>query len=248
MSTGSFERIEKKRPSVFWWVLFHLVAIALAVVSWVTCLFLFNYPERPRNYEWLRTLGRLAPITSFLPLEAPEGTGADPIALYDKYSRLGPPQLEALNLYLRRSYLTNYSSARFNTYVEGSYRVISSRPLRAGDFFYPGLVITLQGYVDLEELDEPTPYPVFIDLMLPLSEESQSAPFEPGTPFPLKKIDHRAAVLNVSKSFFRDEPAYHLTAVPLSYKNYLDAEKKPLPLKVPDPLNLIAPIPPTSLK
>ena len=50
--------IIRKRPPIFWWILANLLAGAFAVASWTVCLYVFNFPERARNYELLRKLER----------------------------------------------------------------------------------------------------------------------------------------------------------------------------------------------
>lgn len=208
------------------------------MLSWTTCLYLFNYPERPRNYDWLRKLGRLEPIKPFPALEAPTGSAADPRALYEKYAPLDDKQLAALNLYLLRNYVTNYKEVRFTTYLEGDFRILSSRSLTGEDFFQPGILLSLQGQVALEEIGETGPYPIFVDLLLPVPESFYDSSFEPGHLLTFRKITHRAAVLHVSQTEYKGEPAYRLTAIPLSYENYQTGDQKPLPLAAPDPLNL----------
>src|SRR5690606_10096157 len=60
-----------RKPHFYWWTLANVVAACLAILSWVLCLHVFGHPEIPRNYEWLKMLGRADPAVGFSLQEAP---------------------------------------------------------------------------------------------------------------------------------------------------------------------------------
>ena len=244
------EAPRKKRPSIFWWTLAHLLAIAFAAAAWTTCLYVFNYPEKPGNYEILRKLGRLTPVTAFAPLEAPEGSGADPEDLYKRFFPQAPDDLAALNLQFRRNYIRNYrdTDPRFTIYVEGEFQVESIKPLSPTDFFHPGLRVRAQARVRPDELSEPGPYPVFLDLLLPGPNSPENPPFAEEDLIRLEHISHRATLLHAARTNIAGEPAILATTVPLAYANYRASDGSTLPLSAPASLNLSASIEATSDK
>ena len=231
-----------KRASIFWWSLAHLLVISFAVTSWVSCLYIFNYPEKPENYEILRKLGRLPAVTSFDPLSAPEGNPANPKTLYKKFFPQDPEALDGLNLQFRRGYIRNYhrSDPRFTIYIEGDFLVESVAPLETQDFFHPGLRVRAQALVRPDELSEPAPYPVWIDLLLPTAAPPSGDLMPIGEPLSLEHINHRIAILHAAKTTLADEPAVLVTAVPLAYKNIKSTAGRTLPLAPPGALNLEA--------
>ena len=81
---------KKRAPAYYWWTLANVLALCLAVISWLMCLHVFKHPELPRNYEILRKLGRTAPPQPLTEMEAPPGEAADPRAFYRRYAGLSP--------------------------------------------------------------------------------------------------------------------------------------------------------------
>ena len=241
--SDDFKKFIKRRPPWFWWTLAHLLAGAFAVASWSFCLFLFSLPERTWNYETLRKLGRITPVTDYDPIEAPEGASADPQGLLARFYSLDNEQLEAHNLHYKRNYITNFAKPEVVHYVEGSYRLTGTRALTEEDFFHPGLVSRLEAVVRTDELGEPSPYPVILELLLPLKPSPDVELFSVGHQFDLKFLDHRALILHALRTGTEKEPGLCLTVVPLSFENYLDPEGNPLPLTAPDPLRVAAPFP-----
>ena len=238
-----FKEFIKKRPRWFWWTLAHLLAGAFAAASWSFCLFLFSLPERTWNYETLRKLGRITPVKTYDPIEAPEGTSADPQGLLARYYTLDQEQLQAHNLHYKRNYITNFAKPEVVHYVEGSYRVTGLRPLTGEDFFHPGLVARLEAMVRTDELADPSPYPVILELLLPFESSPGAGPFSSGHQFDLRFLDHRALILHAVRTGSEKEPGLCLTVVPLAFENYFDQEGNALPLAPPEPLRVAAPFP-----
>ena len=243
MAKGDLKKFIKRRPPWFWWVLANLLAAALAVASWSICLHLFNFPERPANYNLLRKLKRLTPVASYDPLEAPDGSSANEEELLTRFYSLDREQLAAHNWHFKRNYITNFQDPHAVTYVEGTYRLTHARSLTPTDFFHPGLALRVQAIVQTDELARPSPYPVILEVLLPTDGEPDRTFYPEGHTFELKKIDHRAAVLHAARIGSANEPTVCLTVVPLAFSNYLDSEGNPLPLSAPDPLNVTATFP-----
>lgn len=236
----------RKRPSIFWWTLANLIAAAFAIVSWTTCLYIFNFPEKTANYELLRKLKRLPPVQSFTPKESPEGDPATPKVAFKRFFPIEDKALTALNAKLKRNYLTNFKDGKFVIYVEGDYRVTHLRPLTPTDFFEPGIAVRAQAFVApdaLNELTEPTDYPVVLEILLPLGRKGGQPPFKVGDIVKFNMTTHRTAVLHVTRHGSKEDPLICLTVVPLAYENHQASDGTPLALAPPDPLNLIAPFP-----
>lgn len=237
----------RRRPPIFWWVLANLLAGAFAVVSWTTCLYIFNYPEKPANYELMRKLKRLPPVAEFTPLDSPEGDPANPPAAFRKFFSIESKALSALNTRLRRNYIANFKNAKFVTYIEGDYRVTHLRKLTPDDFFHPGVVVRAQAFVQPDEdneLNAPTDYPVALELLLPTADDTPpESLYETGDTITLTESAHRAYVLHATNLGSREEPLISVTVVPLAYENYRDADGNPLPLSPPDPVRIDAPLP-----
>ena len=177
-------------------------------------------------------------MVAYDPLEAPEGTSSDPQGLLSKFYALDEEVLEAYNMHYKRNYITNFTKPEVVHYVEGSYRLTATRPLTGRDFFSPGVAARLEAIVQTDELGEPSPYPVIIELLLPLKSPTNEALFPEGQSFDLKFLEHRALILHAERSGTANEPKVCLTVVPLAFENYLDPEGNPLPLSAPR-LNLL---------
>lgn len=243
MAKGELKKFIKRRPPWFWWALANLLAAAFVVASWSTCLYLFDFPERPANYELLRKIKRIAPVVSYDYPDAPDGASGDPKDLLNKFYALDEKQLAAHNRYFLRNFITNFKKAKVVNYVEGSYRVTHSRALTSQDFFPRGLVVRAQATVQTDELNEPSPYPVILEILFPLRESSDPTPFPVGHQFDFKYVDHRAYILHAAKIGSHNEPMICLTIVPLTHQNYRTPQGGALPLADPDPLNLRAQFP-----
>lgn len=243
MAKGDLKKFIKRRPSWFWWTLAQLLAAAFVIASWSTCLFLFNFPERPTNYNLLRKLKRLTPVVSYEPLEAPDGASGDAQELLTKFYPLEKEQLAAHNRHFKRNYITNFLKPEVVNYVEGTYRVTHTRPLTEDDFFHPGLAVRAQAIVQTDELNEANLYPVILELLFPLRNAPTGPVFPKDHLFQFKYLDHRALILHIAKLGSEREPILCLTIVPLAFPNYKKADDTPLPLADPDPLNVAATFP-----
>ena len=93
-----------------------------------------------------------------------------------------------------------------------------------------------------DELAEPSPYPVILELLLPM-QSPNLALYPEGHLFDLRYLEHRALILHARKTGSEREPAICLSVVPLAFDNYLDLDEKKIPLKPPHPLNVAATFP-----
>lgn len=243
MSRTAVKEFIRSRPSIFWWTILNVLAACFAVASWSVCLYVFNFPERPANYDLLRKVKRLSPVDSHTPLDAPDGLSAEPQDLLRKFYALSGDQLTAHNRYFKRNYITNFESPEVVSYVEGTYRVTHCRPLAEDDFFHPGLAVRAQATVMTDELREPSPYPVVLEILLPLGEDPAGTTFPEGFVFSFKKLDHRLMILHATLLGSANEPLLCLTTVPLAFQNYRGPNEASLPLAPPDPLNMRASFP-----
>jgi hypothetical protein len=243
VAKGILKKFLKRRPSWFWWTLIQLLAAAFAIASWNICIYLFNFPERPSNYEILRNLNRLTPVVSYDPLEAPDGASADAQELLTKFYSLEQEQLAAHNRYFKRNYITNFTKPEVVNYIEGSYRVTNSRALTEDDFFHPGLAVRAQAVIQTAERNELSPYPVVIEILFPLKATPSDEIYPAGHLFEFKYLDHRALILHAAKIGSQNEPSICLSVVPLSFANYWKPDQYPLPLANPDPLKVDAVFP-----
>jgi hypothetical protein len=94
-----------------------------------------------------------------------------------------------------------------------------------------------------DELNAPSAYPVILELLLPLPEETPAGLYPDGHVFEFKKLDHRILVLHAARVGRDKDPTTCLTVVPLSFENLQGPDGAPLPLASPDPLNMKAPFP-----
>ncbi len=205
----------KRRPPMFWWFLANVLAIALAITSWLICLNLFRDPTHPTSYQLMLKVGRLQPLENFTTTSAPSPRKTSgPLNLEAEFSPYREEDLETLNQEFLRSYLTNYHKNSSLTYVTGEFKILEIRPLTKNDFFPTGAVIKAQAMVAPDDLADSIPYPVFIEYLLP-GDSDLVTRFQPSDTLILKKIPHCAAILHVGEIDYDTNSALYLTLVPL---------------------------------
>jgi hypothetical protein len=210
----------RRRPPVFWWILTNTLAACFVALSWVGCLYLFNQPEIPRNYELLLKIGRIEPLKEVTALTAPNGSSADPQTLYRRYFNLDAAKVAALNKKLLRNYMANSRKTLLNTYITGEYRVLAVRPLVPGEFFAPGFMVRARAFVQTDEFRSPGPYPVVIDYLFPTTDLTAAGRFRPGDVLEISKIPNCAAVIHATRTGESHEPLIHVTVAPIAYGSY----------------------------
>lgn len=219
-------RILQKKPPLFWWFLVNTFAFCLAILSWVFFLEVFGNPHIPRNYALLDKMGRLEPVQSFDSLTAPEGTTLNPQALYKKYFNLNDEELSLLNQELKRVYIGNLKDSSYNTYVQGQYRVLSTRTLNENDFIREGIAIQTQALVQPDLFHPPTPYLVLIEWILPGATADATKNYELGDIIELSQNPYYSSVLHaVQVPRTGDEPLISLSCVPLVYDSAIEPSR-----------------------
>jgi len=215
MPKKDLEDFVKRRPPIFWWFLANLVAISLAVASWIVCLNLFRDPTHPTSYQLMLKVGRIQPLVNFTPTTAPRPKKtSDPLTLEAEFQRFSDDDLIVINQELKRAYLTNYQNNQFLTYVTGEFKVMEVIPLQEKHFLQGGAAVKAQAIVRPDDLADPIPYPIFIEFLMP-GESSLTELYQPGDTLVLKKIPDCAAVLRVGKVDYETNAALYFTLVPL---------------------------------
>ncbi|MGE9267947.1 MAG: hypothetical protein ACQKBY_07605 [Verrucomicrobiales bacterium] len=235
----------KTRPPLFWWLLLNILAITFAISSWVVCLNLFRDPTHPLSYELMFKVKRVPELEAYHERTLPRGVKtADPVELDALLRKLTPEQRAAFNNDILREYLTNYKRSELLTYIEGSFRIESLRPLTADDFLPSGLLLHCQAVIKAESTGQPLPYPVTLALYLPANEFPADA-FSPGDLIELNKKGHGVALIHVSIEENSDGDSLALSAVHLRAGQFASPEDRP-PLRITPPLkaNPKAPFPP----
>jgi len=235
---------KKKRPAAFyWWTLANVLALCLAVLSWLLCLHVFKHPEIPRNYEILRKLGRTTPPVPLTELEAPPGESADPRAFYRRYAALSPEDLALFNAALMRNYLSNLREPKLIQYAEGNYRVEQVRKLGKDDLFYPGFAVRAQAMIAPDEFTAPAPWPVVIEYLFPTDDEDAPGWIAPGDILPVSKFPNCAMLVHVARLEGEDTPIICLTVVPIAFGNFKVGPGRAFKLRAPAELNPAGPLP-----
>lgn len=231
------EALPRRKPAYFWWALANLLALCLAVLSWVLCLQIFNHPEVPQNYEILRKLGRVEPPKPLKEMEAPPGESADPRALYVRYATLKKEEMDSLNSSLMRNYLTNLSEPRMIQYVEGEFKVDQVRPLSPKDLVPQGFAVRARAMIPPDEFSAPAPWPVVIEYIFPTSNAESVGWIHAGDQLSVKKFPNAAMVIHVSKLDGEDTPVLCLTVVPVVFGSYQVGPDQSIELEAPASLN-----------
>ena len=207
------------RPPWFWWLLILILASCFAVLSWSLCISIFNHPEVPRNYEILRKLGRLPEPKAFTSQTAPEHPAGSAPVLRKSYLEFSDKQLATVNTSLLHSYLTNFRENTFCNYLEGHYRVISSRKLTKDDIISDGFAVQLRAYRQPDEYTELSPYPVVAEIIFPTPYADSYKAFHKGDMIELGITPHFASLLHVGKVAMKDDDTIVVvTAVSLASK------------------------------
>ncbi len=180
----------------------------------------FGNPEIPRNYAWLKHLGRLPEIKRYTVLDVPNGGSLDPLGLYSRFSGMSEEKREVLNSRLIRNYLTNFERPLALTYIEGEYQIEAARPLKEGDFISEGFVVRARAMVRPDEHSKLAPYPVLIDYVFPTSRTGAMAGFRTGDLLDVRKSPNCAAIIHVDRIEDEEDVLVCLTVVPIAYGPY----------------------------
>ncbi|MBU6171780.1 MAG: hypothetical protein KGQ87_09885 [Verrucomicrobia bacterium] len=220
------------RPAYFWWFIANGVALCFAVASWLLCLEVFGNPEVPRNYEILRKIGRLHELKLFPADDLPDGVTLDAVELYSRFYPSPNAQLAKFNARMLRNYLTNFDSPETVVHVEGEYRIEKVRKLKEGDFISSGVVVRARAMVAPDEGLDPTPYPVWVDCVIPTRDESAAQAFSIGG---MLKLGGGAKVtlLHVGRVAAGADQVLCFTVTPLAAGVFRVSEGKRIDTKAP---------------
>ncbi len=236
--------IAKSRPAYFWWALANVLAACFAVVSWMTCLYVFRNIEVPGNYELLGKIGRLPQLKPVDPARPPDGAALGPMELYRRFYGLDATESAEVNSLMLRNYLNNLSKPPLVTFVEGDYRVSEVRELAAGDFISSGLVVEAQAMVRPSESGEMAPYPVWLEVLFPAAPAAAASVVPKGGLLQLRRSPSCVVVLNAAKMKSGGEERLLITAIPTSEGEWKDTGDRGLiPIQVPETIDPRAGLP-----
>jgi hypothetical protein len=210
--------------SLFWWTILIFVLTGLATFSWMGSLYVFNHPEKPKNYRLLAKLKKIEPLKKFSESDLPQGKFQSAKELYRQYFGYESLELDTFNNLLKRSYIQNYRD-QAPLYLKGDFTIDKVVDLTANDIFSRGLVIRATS----EDLPN-----VQIELILPTDEIPKNRP-STGDELRLKNNHLFASLIHVSRP---DSESLCFTAVPLTYPQYQVSETEKIALRPPTLLNL----------
>jgi len=213
------ERLANRRPPYFFWFLGFILAICFTVLSWSLCIAIFNNPENPRNYEILRFWGRLPEHKAYTSQTAPGHPANSAPFLRKSFLEFLEPELATVNHSLLHSYLTNFQTNTFCTYLKGPYRVTNTRKLTKDDIIEQGFVVQLRAYLQPDEYNKIAPYPVVAEIIFPTSHTDYHKGYQKGDMLELGITPYFASLLHVGKVEQKDDDTIILlTAVSLAEK------------------------------
>ena len=221
------------RPAYFWWFIANGVALCFAVASWLVCLEVFGNPEVPRNYEILRSIGRVPELKLFPADDLPDGVTLDAAGLYSRFYPSQNAQLTKFNARMLRNYLTNFDSPEAVVHVGGEYRIEKVRKLKEGDFISSGVVVRARAMVAPDEGLDPTPYPVWVDCVIPTRDESAAQAFPIGGMLKLGGGGAKVTLLHVGRVAAGADQVLCFTVTPLATGAFRVSEDKRIDTKAP---------------
>ncbi|MEM7146858.1 MAG: hypothetical protein AAF591_17130 [Verrucomicrobiota bacterium] len=132
----------RRLNSLVIWTVIICFLVAANVAIWTFSLYVFGYPERAFNYNFLVKLDKLSPPKNYTIYSAPRGRFLSSEALYTKYYPYSPTQLSTANALLKRAYVRNYKDAIARIdYLRGKFEVYYVRDLTKDDIFPKGQVV-----------------------------------------------------------------------------------------------------------
>ena len=148
-SASDFDVADDDRPakggSLFIWTIVILLLTGFTIFCWIFSFYVFGHPELPFSYRILNKLKKLDPPKRFELTAAPRGEFLKASQIFDRYAKLTPRELAHTNEALLRNYLRNFKlSQDLVPYVVGTYNILDSYELAAGDFIGTGVVALAQ--------------------------------------------------------------------------------------------------------
>ncbi len=231
--------------SLFWWVIVITLLLGGAIASWFFSLFIFSYPERSWNYNFLQKINRLEPLVKWQvqagdKKTVPAGKFHGPREAYQEFDRLSDENLQAKSALLKRSYIMNYVNPDEKpVYVKGRFRIYHVRPLTGEDIFTRGIVVRAQALDILEDGREEEFPNTLIEFVFP-TEGTVPAAFNVNDVLAIDLTKDKrsyASVINIERL---SGQKLLFTVVPLLYGKY-DVNKEAgvqITLEPPKSLNM----------
>lgn len=139
--------------------------------------------------------------------------------LRKSYLEFSDEELAFVNKSLLHSYLTNFRADTFCHYLEGNYKVISTRKLTKDDIISQGFAVQLRAYRQPDEYTELSPYPVVAEIIFPTPYTESHTDFHKGDMLDLGITPHFASLLHVERAAMEDDDTIVIvTAVSLASK------------------------------
>lgn len=237
---GFFEQLASRRPPWFWWLLALILASCFSILCWTLCISIFNNPEIPRNYATLKWLNRLPEPKAYTSQTAPKHPIGSATKLRKSYLEFTDEELTIVNQSLMHSYLTNFRSATFCAYLQGTYKVTSTRKLTKDDVISEGFAVQLRAMIQPDEYSNPAPYPVIAEIIFPTPYSNSHQGFHQGDVLELDITPYFASLLNIEKQVQEDDDTIVvITAVSLASK-LRPPHEGPFDLVPPKEINLHA--------
>lgn len=220
----------KGDPWLFWWTIAIFILLALTTISWLSSLYIFRHPEKPRNYRLLAQFHKLEPLKKFTERNVPQGKFHTAKEIYAKYFTYTDEELDTLNNLFKRSYIRNYADDT-PVYLRGKYRVYKVEELTPQQPFMSGLVVRAKS-VELPN--------VSIEFVFPTEALPKERPAY-GDDLVLDTNDTFGSAVHISRL---PEDSLCVTLVPLTYYSFHPSDpKRTLVLSPPHRLNMDAPWP-----
>src|SRR6202453_1078577 len=127
--------------NAFGWAICMLLLTGGVMASWIASFYVFNHPENPGCYQFLKRMSRIEPIKRFDITAAPPGKFSTAKELYDAYIMMTPEELAEKNNDLLRNYLRNYTDVKTPVpYIWGRFNTTAVYELGKSDLFPSGMV------------------------------------------------------------------------------------------------------------
>jgi len=227
-SGGGYLAKHRRSGGMFWWTILITLLLGLAVFCWFFSIMVFKYPEKPFNYRLLAKLHKLDPVRTFSPISVPHGKFLNAKDLLSAYYYFNAEKLRFTNDSLKRNFILNYANEN-PVYVKGTFTVVQSRKLAAGDVFGEGWVVRAKS-VDMEDVQ--------VELLLP--GKTTVSPYKEGEAFVMDNKSTFGSVLHIERT---TGDGICATLVPIVYGKYAVGSDHRISLTPPEQINVEAHFP-----
>jgi hypothetical protein len=212
-------------PYLFWWTIVIFIMLGLATFSWFFSLYVFNHPEKPKNYRLLTKFKKIEPLTAFSERTAPKGKFFSPKEIYGKFFNYTDIELEAQNAIYKRGYIQNFYDLS-PTYLKGKFIIYKTEELGPTSTFPSGLVVRAK---------DPEFPNVSVEFIFP-SEALPKTRMSYGEQITVTTNDLFACLLHISRL---PEDSLCFTVVPLNAAHrYVQENQETIAIQPPELLNM----------